>query len=149
MSVGERILAGVFGLFGAFWIAQALGLRYWGDFAPGPGFLPLWLGITLVALVTIHFLTSRRRAPADEAAEASPRLGRIAAIVAGFVACIAIIEWLGFAASVAAYLVFLLGAVERQRPAVVAGVTIGTTVTLHLIFRTWLGVPLPEGPWGF
>ena len=149
MSRGERILAGVFGLFGVFWIAQALGLRYWGDFAPGPGFLPLWLGIMLVVLVAVFFFTSFQRASAKEVVDAAPRVGRIAAIVVGFIACIAAIEWLGFGASVAAYLVFLLGAVERQRPAVVAGVALGTTVALHLVFRTWLGVPLPEGPWGF
>ena len=150
MSWGERILASVFGLFGVVWIAQSLRLQYWGDFAPGPGFLPLWLGISLVTLVAIYLSTSFQSLSRDEAAaDAAPRIGRIAAIVAGFVACIATIEWLGFGVSVAVYLVFLLWAVERQSPAIVAGVAVGTTAALHVIFRIWLGVPLPEGPWGF
>jgi hypothetical protein len=65
------------------------------------------------------------------------------------VATVAIIEAAGFVLSIGLYLAFLLGIVERRSLAVTVGVTSGTTVVLHLIFRTWLGVPLPEGPWGF
>ncbi len=151
MTTGERIFAGVFALLGLSWIVQSLNLRYWGDFAPGPGFLPLWLGVTLMTLVAIHVCTSLRvdgRRDADARSLTSPS-GRVAAIVIGFLLCIASIDWLGFGVAVMAYLVYLLWLVERQTPAVVAGVSLGTTVALYLIFKVWLGVPLPAGPWGF
>jgi hypothetical protein len=29
------------------------------------------------------------------------------------------------------------------------GVAAGSSLALTLVFRTWLGVPFPVGPWGF
>jgi putative tricarboxylic transport membrane protein len=152
MIWGERLLAGLFGLFGIAWIVQSLRLRYWSDFAPGTGFFPLWLGIILTALVALFLLMSLRAspvvaAPAPDAAP--PRFSRIAAIIAGLFVCIAVIDDLGYGVSVAAYLLFLLGYVERRAPLVAIGVALGTTLVLYLIFKVWLGVPLPRGPWGF
>ena len=51
----------------ALWIATALGLPYMGDYAPGSGFLPLWLGVCLLVLSAIH-VVSCLRAPAAAAA---------------------------------------------------------------------------------
>ena len=81
MAWGERILAAAIGLFGLVWIVQASKLSYWGEFAPGSGFLPLWLGIALVALVVIFLVQSFRAAPAgaiqaDRSAEAEQIAGQ-------------------------------------------------------------------------
>ena len=58
------------------------------------------------------------------------------------------VEPAGFGVAVFLLLAFLFTAVERLpvvRSLVVAGVT---TAMLVLIFKTWLGVPLPAGPLG-
>jgi hypothetical protein len=152
MIWGERILAGAFGVFGIVWIIQSLGLRYWSEFAPGSGFFPLWLGIILTALVALFlFLSFREPAAIDApAADAAPiQVKRIGAIIVGLIICIAAIEDLGYGVSVAGYLIYLLGYVERRSLIVTLGAGIGTTLALYLIFRMWLGVPLPQGPWGF
>jgi hypothetical protein len=60
-----------------------------------------------------------------------------------------LLEWLGFIVSVALYLAFLAGWLERRPPREVAAVALGTAIVLWLIFGVWLKVPFPEGPWGF
>jgi hypothetical protein len=143
---GERVMAGVFGLAGVLWLSQALRLNYWGDFAPGGGFLPFWLCAILVALVVMYLVASRFTPSSVEPA-AHPR--RPLAVGGGLVACIAVIEYLGFVVSIAAYIAFLTLAVERRPALQSAAVAIGAPVALFLIFKTWLRVPLPLGPWGF
>ncbi|MGQ0675154.1 MAG: tripartite tricarboxylate transporter TctB family protein [Rhodospirillales bacterium] len=151
MPWGERVFVGAIGALGLFWISQSMRLPYWQDFAPGSGFLPLWLAIVLVGLVAALAIKQHLRpaaAPAPPPAAAS-RHGRVAAIMLGLVACILVLEWVGFVAAIGGYLLFLLGAVERRGPAETALVSAGTTLTLFVLFHTWLGVPLPAGPWGF
>ena len=154
MAWGERCLAGGFGILGLFWIVQALELNYWSDFAPGSGFLPFWLSLILVALVALFLIDSFRRpkTPTEQPlAPAAPptSTSRTLVIIGGLFVCIAALEWVGFFVAVAAYLVFLLLAVERRPKMEAMLVGVGATVALHLIFRTWLSVPLPSGPWGF
>lgn len=151
---GERIFAGAVGLFGLLWISQALRLRYWGDFAPGSGFLPFWLGVALVALVALFlFFEFRARGaapdPAPQAAIDRAAVGRIGAIVGGLVATVAVLDTLGFVLSVGAYLAFLVGGLERRSLAETTAVALGTVAAIHVVFRVWLKVPLPAGPWGF
>jgi hypothetical protein len=143
---GERLLAGAFGLLGLVWVFRSRELTYMDEFAPGAGFLPFWLGVILVGLVAIYLFTARRE-PAARAPAANP--GKVAAVAAGLLACIAAIGWLGLAVPVALYLLYLVGLVERRRLPVALGVALGTTAAILLVFRVWLQVPLPRGPWGF
>jgi hypothetical protein len=65
------------------------------------------------------------------------------AVLGALAAAVAALPFAGFAVSVFALLLFLYARVERLRilPSVV--VSGATTAVLYLIFRTWLGVPLP------
>ena len=67
----------------------------------------------------------------------------------GLIVCVAVIEALGFVVAVAAYLLFLLRAVEKESWRTSLGVSVGTVAVLFGLFRLWLQVPLPKGPWGF
>ena len=143
---GEIVAGLLCALFAALWIATALGLPYLGDYAPGSGFLPLWLGVCLLVLSTIHVVTSLR-APA--AAAPAGHWRKVVAVTLGLIVCVAVIEQLGFVVAVSAYLLFLLRAVEKESWRTSLGVSIGTVAVLFGLFRVWLQVPLPKGPWGF
>jgi hypothetical protein len=150
MPLGERVFAGIIGLLGLFWIYQASRLTYWDGFAPGTGFLPLWLAVALVALVALLLLTQGARpAPAPAPPQAPGRHRRAVAIMAGLAVSAVVLEFAGFVVTIGGYLLYLLAFVERRGPAQTGLVAGGTTLALFLIFHTWLGVPLPKGPWGF
>lgn len=147
MLTGDRIFAGLIGLCGVVWIVQSRHLIYWGEFAPGSGFLPIWLGVVLVALVVVYLAMSFRNLVPSAAAPSRPR--HVGAVALGLIVCIGLLEWLGFVVSVALYLAFLIGWLERRPLREVAAVSLGTSFGLWLIFKVWLKVPFPEGPWGF
>ncbi len=71
------------------------------------------------------------------------------AVTLGLIVCVAVIETLGFVVAVAAYLLFLLRGVEKESWRTSLGVSVGTIAVLFGLFRVWLQVPLPKGPWGF
>ena len=143
---GEIVAGLLCALFAALWIATALGLPYLGDYAPGSGFLPLWLGVSLLVLSIIHVVTNVRTPVAGARAG---HWRKVVAVTLGLIVCVAVIEKLGFVVAVAIYLLFLLRAVEKESWRTSLGVSVGTIVVLFGLFRVWLQVPLPKGPWGF
>lgn len=144
---GERVLAILFGFLGLGFAVKARELTYMDEFAPGAGFLPFWLGLVLVALAVGFLFTAR--APAAESYAGPVSARKVAAVAVGLGVCVAVIGWLGFAASIAAYLLYLVRGVERRGWGLSAAVALGTTAGLYVVFQVWLKVPLPRGPWGF
>ena len=143
---GETVAGLLCGLFAILWIATALGLPYMGDYAPGSGFLPLWLGVGLLALSAIHVVSTLR---AGAAAAPAGRWRKVVAVTLGLIVCVAAIDKLGFVLSVGAYLLFLLRGVEKEPWRTTLGVSVVCVAVLFGLFRLWLQVPLPRGPWGF
>jgi hypothetical protein len=142
-----------FGLLGLFWVLVSLDLKYMSEFAPGSGFLPFWLGVILIVL-SVLFVASRLRrgSPSRQQADSdtlAPISGRPVAIALGLFVCVAVIDYVGSIVAVTLYLIYLTRAVERESWIAAVGVSAGTALILYLIFHSWLGVPLPRGPWGF
>jgi putative tricarboxylic transport membrane protein len=143
---GEIALCLLFVATGAFWIAVAAGMPLWNGFAPATGFLPLVFGALLVALAVAATLidvlapaASDKRAPA----------GRAVMILLAIAAGAAGIETAGFFASMFLAMLFLFRFAEKLPLRASLLASAGTALFLTLVFRTWLGVPLPSGPWGF
>ena len=56
------LVCGCFVLFSAWYVYIAMGLKYWsGKYAPGPGFIPRWIGGLLLVLSIIAFVQSLKR----------------------------------------------------------------------------------------
>jgi putative tricarboxylic transport membrane protein len=144
---GAIVLSLAFVGAGLFWIVTSLRLQMWDGFAPSSGLLPLIYGILLVGLsLAALFLESHGNDSADETAETIRRPVLVIAVLAAGVAGL---ESAGFAVSIFLTMFFLFKIVEKLPllpSLLVAG---GSALTLTLVFRTWLGVPLPKGPWGF
>ena len=135
---GELALALGFVLLGLLWIVRAATMPLWEGFAPASGFMPLCYGVILVGLAGA-IVTRLLRTPAvaeEPVAKALVVLAVVAATIVG-------LGLVGFAISIFLRLLVLFAAVERLpigRSILVAG---GTTAVLYLVFKTWLGVPLP------
>jgi putative tricarboxylic transport membrane protein len=160
VPTGERLVAVGFALMGALWAWKASDLPYMDDFAPGAGFLPFWLGLILVGLAGLVLVVGRSEAAPRRAPAAAPDMpagtpghpgsGRkVAAVAAGLLACIALIQPLGIAVPLAAYLFYLIRVVERRGLSLAIAVALGTSLGIVVVFGRWLSVPLPRGPWGF
>jgi putative tricarboxylic transport membrane protein len=144
---GEIILSLAFVGVGIFWIVTALRLPLWDGFAPSSGFLPLVYGAALIGLSLGALLLESHGS--DPSAEAAGPIGRPVMVIAALAVGTAGVEPAGFAAAMFVTMLFLFTIAEKLPvvPSLLASV--GTTLVLTLVFRTWLGVPLPSGPWGF
>jgi putative tricarboxylic transport membrane protein len=143
---GEIALCLFFVATGAFWIAVAAGMPLWDGFAPATGLLPLVFGALLVVLAIAATLVDVVASP--ETPDRAPA-GRALMILLAVAAGAAGIETAGFFASMFLSMLFLFRVAEKRPllPSLLASA--GTALFLTLVFRTWLGVPLPAGPWGF
>ena len=131
---------------------QARALQYGTEFAPGPGFAPLWLSLVVLVLAVLVALQGwRTRGVPAEPVETGGRSGllRVAASLAGMLVMLLLIPALGLLLALLVYLLFLAFGVERLRPVTSVGVSVGTVGFIHLVFARFLGVPLPTGPLGF
>jgi putative tricarboxylic transport membrane protein len=136
---GELVLALFFVAIGALWIARAARMPKWEGFAPDSGFLPLIYGVllaTLAAAVLIQEILGSATTTPHEVRK--PLL-----VLAALTATVAALPFTGFAISAFLLLLFLYGVVERLPWLNATVVSAATTGALYLVFRTWLGVPLP------
>jgi putative tricarboxylic transport membrane protein len=146
LDPGEVILALLFSALGLLWIVAALGMPFWEGFAPQSGFVPFWYGAILVGLSAAIVVNLVRRK--GEAGEEKEPIGKPLIVLGALAAGIVGLEIMGFAPAVFLLLLVLFAVVERlpvMRSVIVAA---ATTAVLLLLFRTWLGIPLPTGPLG-
>jgi hypothetical protein len=152
------VVAGVLlalGFGAALW--EATSFQYRTEFAPGPGFAPVWISaiaIVIALLIASNAFREGRRAKADEnSAPAEPierrGLARVGATLAGLVAMLALVPFIGFVPAMFAFLVFLTLLVQRLPFATGLAVSAGTVVFVYVVFVHFLDVPIPRGPLGF
>lgn len=145
---GELLLGLVFVGAGVFWVHQALKLPLWEGFAPSSGFLPLIFGVLLSVLAAVAIAVDVLLPREEPDAEPAP-VRRTVMVILAMIAAVAGIEAVGFAASVFLAMLFLYVVVERHSILVSLLASGGIAAMLTVVFRSWLGVPLPAGPWGF
>jgi putative tricarboxylic transport membrane protein len=132
---GELALTLAFAALGILWIIRAATMPLWDGFAPASGFMPLWYGILLVALAAAVAFTAQKQ-PEEPVGKALVVLAVVAATIVG-------LKLVGFAPAIFLMLLVLFAAVEKLPLVRSIAVAAGTTAVLYLVFKTWLGVPLP------
>jgi hypothetical protein len=130
---------------------QATLLPYGSEFAPGPGFAPIWLALLGFILSMLVAINAWRQPGLPPGSDFSDRraLARVGASTVGLFVMLALIPPLGMLLSLLLFLLFLSLAVERLQPAAAVGVSLGTVGFVYLVFQRFLNVPFPTGPLGF
>ena len=143
----DRGAAAVLLVFGLIALEEARRLRFGSLARPGPGFFPVILAAAF-SLVCVGLLVAALRAH-DAGPPPAGQLGwpKILAAMGALFVYAFLLEPIGFVAATFALLLFFFRVVERQRwlPAL-AGSLVTACVT-YLVFKVWLNVQLPAGPW--
>jgi putative tricarboxylic transport membrane protein len=144
----DRVAAVVLVAFGVVALQQATHLRIGSIVRPGPGFFPVVLaaGFTLVC-VALAVRAFRSRIASDPVA-ASLSFRKMGATIAALFVYALVLERVGFVVSTFALLLFFFRGLERQRWTVALAGSIVTACVTYLVFKVWLHVQLPPGPWG-
>lgn len=114
---------------------------------PGPGYMPMLLAIALAATSVLVTLGGAGAPPLRSLAW--PETRHAVAILGTCAFAALALERLGYRLTVLLLLAFLLGVVERRRPALVVALALGLAVGTFFLFSNLLKVPLPRGPLGF
>lgn len=127
------------------WLNRAFPVGTLSD--PGPGYVPLLLAVGLGAIGLMIAVLGGRSALLRDIRW--PEAGRAAVILLACAVAALALEHIGYRLTIAVFLVFFLGVVERKKPLTVALVAAGFSLASFYVVGVLLKVPLPLGPWGF
>jgi formate hydrogenlyase subunit 3/multisubunit Na+/H+ antiporter MnhD subunit len=147
----DRIGAVLLLLVGVWFAAVALrNYKYWTTTGPGSGFFPFWLGLAMAVLAALLLVRAARETePGPDWLPRGRGAVRFLGVLAGAVAFLVLMPWLGMAVTTVLFLVGILRLLERHSwPAAVA-IALATAVVNWAVFAWWLRVPFPTGVLGF
>jgi hypothetical protein len=144
----ERVAAVVLTAFGLVALEEAAKLRVGSIVRPGPGFFPVVLAAAFTLVCLVLAVSAFRNAAAHAPAPAALGWTRIAVTMAALFVYAVVLEPVGFVAATFALLLFFFKGLERQRWSVALAGSIVTACVTYLVFKVWLHVQLPAGPWG-
>jgi len=141
-----------------FWIASgaliilgSLRLPLGGPQNPGPGFLPFLVGVLMlilsVALLvrSAHFKAEKRTEPAAVSPKSFKLVGTAAVL---FLFAFAF-PHLGFLPATIPLMIFLSRVIGELNWKISLAIGFLTSFAMYALFKIWLKVQFPVGPWGF
>ena len=148
----KDLLAGaVLAAFGVYVIIESTRFDYLSEEGPGPGFLPLWLGVAILALALCLIFISQRSPMAKGLATRQYWSGETRALSAwvALMAAVLLSPLLGFTVCLMLLTVFIIAFLERRSLWSALSVALGLGIGFHVIFVVLLGLSLPTSPLGF
>ena len=128
-----------------FILGQARAWPYMTEEGPGPGFFPMWYGAAMLALsLALVAGTVLSRQPAGRGLRWD-ELRRAFACWAAFVACIALMPFVGFVVAFALLTWFVVAVLARRPQPMAIGLAVGMAAIFYLLFDVALGLSLPAG----
>ncbi|MBI2203914.1 MAG: tripartite tricarboxylate transporter TctB family protein [Candidatus Rokubacteria bacterium] len=147
----QRWAAAALTAFGIAAVVQARTLPFGSITRPAAGFFPMCLavGLTLVAAAVLVRSFRERHEPTANAEASAGRFARGAATLVALLVYAFALDAVGFGVATFLLITFLFRVIEPHRWIVALGGAAVTVAVTHVVFRIWLGVRLPIGPWGF
>jgi putative tricarboxylic transport membrane protein len=127
-----------------------LPLGSWRD--PGPGFLPLFVGLILASLSIVCFIQARTADSTDQKASwySREKWKNLIWILLALLAYALVLDYLGFLVTTFLLLIFLFRfGMEPQRWFWAIGGSGIASVSCYVVFELWLRTQLPKGILGF
>jgi len=140
----DRVSAILLLAFSAVVVFEARTLPYWTTNAPGPGFLPLWLGVLLAGGAIALMMRPASQTLPDRATAI-----RLTVVVAFTTAAAALGLIIGLVLASGIFMGATLTYLRPGHARTNVFTALLTPVVVWLLFVRWLAVPLPAGPLGF
>ena len=136
---------------GALIILGSLRLPLGGPQNPGPGFLPFLVGVLMLILSVVllfrstHLKREKIAGPAGVSSKSFKLVGTAAAL---FLFAFAF-PHLGFLIATIPLMIFLSRVIGELNWKVSLAIGFLTSLAMYALFKIWLKVQFPAGPWGF
>jgi hypothetical protein len=119
-------------------------LPYKTEYGPGPGFLPLWLGIVLIGSAVFVIANILRQHSTVEPF-LKPRTKQSATMFILIVISFLLLPLLGFAVGLAFFTGLTMRVMGRHGWIACGLTAVGIAIGIHFVFGQWLNIPLPTG----
>jgi putative tricarboxylic transport membrane protein len=119
-------------------------LSYYSEYGPGPGFLPLWLGVVLIGCAIFVIMNVlKKHDKIGSFFKPRTKLGLHVLIII-FITFL-FLPFLGFSIGLALFVGITMRIMGRHRWVSCSLTAVVTAICIHLIFISWLTIPLPQG----
>jgi len=119
-------------------------MQYYSEFGPGPGFLPLWIGIGITACAVVVILNLLRKHGKVEVF-LKPRTREGFKLLLIIIAIFFLLPFLGFSIGFGLFAGITMRLMGRHG-CVSCGLTaVGIAIGIRYVFGHWLYIPLPTG----
>lgn len=123
---------------------------YGSESGPGPGFLPVWLGVAMAVLAVLLFVGATRSAEAGGAwLPTGKGLARLLVVLGATALFTALMSVVGMILGTALFMVGILRFLEGYPWGHTLGIAVGIAALNYIVFTYWLQVPFPVGVLGF
>jgi putative tricarboxylic transport membrane protein len=119
-------------------------LPYTADFSPGPGFLPLWLGIGLT-ICSIPVMIAELRNKDKSGKLFRPETVKCIKVLTLIVAVFLLLPVFGFSVGLALITAGGMRLMGKHSWVSCVVIVIVSALSIHYLFGQWLSIPLPEG----
>jgi cellulose synthase/poly-beta-1,6-N-acetylglucosamine synthase-like glycosyltransferase len=117
---------------------------------PGPGFLPLLLGVAMAVMAIALTVRAWKNGTDEVHRPFWPEKGGLSKVSLTFVVILlftALLEITGYMMNIFFLFLILLRPIGRQRWIWSISISMGATLVSYLLFDKWLMIPLPRGIW--
>jgi hypothetical protein len=131
----------ILGLGGIFFSSQ---MEYYSEFGPGPGFLPLWVGICITGcavVLILNLLRKHEKAGAFFKLRTKEGFKLLIIIIATFF----LLPLLGFSIGFGLFAGVTMRIMGRHGWVICGLTAVGIAIGIRLVFSYWLMIPLPTG----
>ncbi|HYL79258.1 MAG TPA: tripartite tricarboxylate transporter TctB family protein [Candidatus Acidoferrum sp.] len=119
-------------------------LPYHSNYGPGPGFLPLWIGVVLV-LCSLVVTVQELRVPNKGETFFQPRTRMAVKVLVVIALTFLLFPLLGFSVGFGLFICATMRLMGSHRWVTCGMAAIVTAVSIHFLFGHWLDIPLPTG----
>ena len=119
-------------------------LEYYSEYGPGPGFLPLWIGVVLIGCAIFVIITDlKKHDKIGTFFKPRTKLG-LHVLVIIFITFL-LLPLLGFSIGLALFVGITMRIMGKHRWVSCSLTAVVTAIGIHFIFGQWLYIPLPKG----
>lgn len=136
------VVALILGLCITFFASQ---LPYQAEYGPGPGLLPLWIGIGLSACAILTIIKAISQYRRQEGKFFQPKTRQVLFILATLVVTFLLVPFLGLSLDLALFTGFTMRSTGRHGWAFCGFMAVATAAAVRIIFGYMLDIPLPKG----
>ena len=141
-----NLLAGIVVLFfGSLVTYSASQLPYRGEYGPGPGFLPLWIGIVLIGCAIATIIKAARQYGHEEQTFIHPKTRQVAFVFATLIVTFLLVRVVGLSLGLALFTGFTMRAAGKHSWILCIVMAVVTAAAVRVIFGVMLDIPLPKG----